>query len=141
MVIQYSPPKRIGEGPGEGNGTKSMTKVNLHDKLSRFDAHWSPKIVADMNDYHVKVVKVQGEFVWHMHDETDELFLVLKGRLTIKQRDGDVTLEEGELYVVPRGVEHMPVAADECHILLLEPAGTINTGDAGGERTAQDERI
>ncbi|MGD9891365.1 MAG: cupin domain-containing protein [Dehalococcoidia bacterium] len=118
-----------------------MTKVNLHTKLARFDALWSPKIVADMNDYHVKVVKVRGEFVWHTHDETDELFLVLKGRLTIKQREGDVTLEEGELYVVPRGVEHMPVAADECHILLLEPAGTINTGDGGGERTAQDERI
>jgi mannose-6-phosphate isomerase-like protein (cupin superfamily) len=118
-----------------------MTKVNLRDKLTRFDARWSPKIVAEMNDYHVKVVKVQGEFVWHTHDETDELFLVLKGRLTIKQRDGDVTLEEGELYVVPRGVEHMPVAENECHILLLEPAGTINTGDAGGERTAQAERI
>jgi mannose-6-phosphate isomerase-like protein (cupin superfamily) len=118
-----------------------MTKVNLYDKLARFDAHWSPKIVADMNDYHVKVVKVQGEFIWHTHDETDELFLVLEGRLTIKQRDGDVTLEQGELYVVPRGVEHMPIAEEECHILLLEPAGTINTGDTGGERTAQDERI
>jgi mannose-6-phosphate isomerase-like protein (cupin superfamily) len=118
-----------------------MTKVNFQDKLARFDAHWSPKIVADINDYHVKVVKVQGEFVWHMHDETDELFLVLKGRLTIKQRDGDVTLEEGELYVVPRGVEHMPLAEEECHILLLEPAGTVNTGGAGGERTANDERI
>jgi mannose-6-phosphate isomerase-like protein (cupin superfamily) len=118
-----------------------MTKVNLQDKLDRFGALWSPKIVADMNDYHVKVVKVRGEFVWHTHAETDELFLVLKGRLTIKQRDGDVTLEAGELYVVPRGVEHMPVAEAECHILLLEPAGTVNTGDAIGERTTQDERI
>jgi len=118
-----------------------MTKVNLQDKLARFDAHWSPKIVADMNDYHVKVVKVQGEFVWHAHEETDELFLVLKGRLTIRQRDTDVTLEEGDLYVVPHGVEHMPVAEDECHILLLEPADTVNTGDAGGDRTAQAERI
>lgn len=118
-----------------------MTKINLHDKLARFDALWSPKIVADMNDYHVKLVKVKGEFLWHTHEETDELFLVLKGRLTIKQRDGNVTLEEGELYVVPRGVEHLPVAAEECHILLMEPAGTLNTGDAVGERTAQDERI
>jgi mannose-6-phosphate isomerase-like protein (cupin superfamily) len=118
-----------------------MTKINLQDKLTRFDALWSPKVVADMNDYHVKLVKVQGEFLWHTHEETDELFLVLNGCLTIKQRDGDVTLEEGELYVVPRGVEHMPVAQEECHILLLEPAATVNTGDAGGERTVQPERI
>ncbi len=116
-------------------------KVNLREKFGRFDDLWSPKIVADMNDYHVKVVKVRGEFLWHTHAETDELFLVLKGRLTIRRRDGEVTLEEGELYVVPRGVEHMPVAEEECHLLLLEPAGTANTGDAGGERTAQDERI
>ena len=119
----------------------SSVKVNLREKLARFDDLWSPKIVADMNDYHVKVVKVRGEFLWHTHEETDELFLVLKGSLTVRRRDGDVTLEEGELYVVPRGVEHMPVAAEECHILLLEPAGTVNTGDAGGERTAEDERI
>jgi len=116
-------------------------KVNLREKLTRFDDLWSPKIVADMNDYHVKVVKVRGEFLWHTHAETDELFLVLKGCLTIRHRDGEVTLEEGELYVVPRDVEHMPVAAEECHILLLEPAGTVNTGEADGERTAEDERI
>jgi mannose-6-phosphate isomerase-like protein (cupin superfamily) len=116
-------------------------KVNLREKLARFDDLWSPKIVADVNDYHVKVVKVQGEFLWHTHDETDELFLVLKGRLTVRRRDGEVTLNEGELYVVPRGAEHMPVAAEECHILLLEPTGTVNTGGAGGERTAVDERI
>ena len=122
-------------------GQPSMSKVNLREKLARFDDLWSPKIVADMNDYNVKVVKVQGEFLWHTHAETDELFLVLEGRLTIRQHDGEVTLEEGELYVVPRGVEHMPVAAEECHILLLEPAGTVNTGEAGGERTAEDERI
>lgn len=95
-----------------------MTKINLRDKLTRFDALWSPKIVADMNDYHIKVVKVQGEFVWHTHPDTDEFFLVLMGRLTIKQRNGDVTLKEGELHVVPRGAEHMPVAEEECHILL-----------------------
>jgi mannose-6-phosphate isomerase-like protein (cupin superfamily) len=116
-------------------------KVNLRDALARFDDRWSPKIVADMNDYHVKLVKVEGEFLWHTHEETDELFLVVQGQLTIKLRDGDVTLEEGELFVVPRGVEHMPVAAQECHILLMEPAGTVNTGDAGGERTAQAQRI
>jgi mannose-6-phosphate isomerase-like protein (cupin superfamily) len=118
-----------------------MTKINLREKLTRFDDRWQPKIVADMNDYHVKLVKIQGEFLWHTHDETDELFLVVHGRMTIKLRDGDVTLEEGDLYVVPRGVEHMPVAAEEAHVLLLEPAGTMNTGDAGGERTVQPERI
>lgn len=116
-------------------------KVNLREKLARFDDRWRPKIVADMNDYHVKLAKVQGEFVWHQHEETDELFLVVQGRLTIKLRDGDVSLEEGDLYVVPRGVEHMPIAEQEAHILLLEPKGTVNTGDAGGERTAQDQRI
>lgn len=121
--------------------TIEPAKVNLREKLARFDDLWSPKIVADMNDYHFKVVKVRGKFLWHAHAEADELFLVLKGSLTIRRRDGDVMLEEGELYVAPRGVEHMPVAAEECHILLLEAAGTVNTGDVGGERRAQDERI
>jgi mannose-6-phosphate isomerase-like protein (cupin superfamily) len=116
-------------------------KVNLREKFTRFTEQWSPKIVADVNDYHVKLAKVQGEFVWHRHEDTDELFLVVRGQMTIKLRDGYVTLEEGDLYVVPRGVEHKPVAEQEAHILLLEPAGTVNTGDAGGERTVQAERI
>ncbi len=112
--------------------------VNLAEKLSRFDELWSPKIIAQMNDYQLKLVKVKGEFVWHSHAETDEVFLVLKGRLRMELKDGVVTLGEGELYVAPKGVLHRPVAEDECHLLLVEPAGTVNTGDAGGELTAAD---
>ena len=110
--------------------------VDLHEKLSHFSDHWSPKVVARMNDYEVKVVKLQGEFTWHSHDDTDELFLVLDGELTIQLRDGDVTLKAGQLYVVPRGVEHCPVAEGEVSAVLIEPAGVVNTGDAGGALTA-----
>ena len=102
--------------------------VDLRDKLSLFSEHWSPKVVATMNDYEVKVVKVKGEFVWHSHADTDELFLVVDGTLTIQLPDGDVTLSPGQLFVVPRGVEHCPVAAEEASILLIEPAGVVNTG-------------
>jgi mannose-6-phosphate isomerase-like protein (cupin superfamily) len=115
--------------------------VNLEDKFARFSEHWSPKILARLNDYHVKAVKLRGEFVWHKHDETDELFLVTKGSLVIRLRDRDVTLGPGELLVVPRGVEHQPVAGEECEVLLIEPAGTSNTGDAGGARTVEPEWI
>ena len=104
--------------------------INFSNKLSKFSEHWSPKIVARMNDYHLKVVKVQGEFVWHDHTDTDEVFIVIKGHLDILFRDGSVSLDEGEMYVVPKGVEHKPVAEQECHILLIEPAGLINTGNA-----------
>jgi mannose-6-phosphate isomerase-like protein (cupin superfamily) len=110
--------------------------INLRNKLTLFSEHWSPKIIAQMNDYHFKLAKVQGEFVWHDHPETDELFLVIQGKLEIFFRDGNVILNEGELYVVPRGVEHKPVAEEECHILLIEPAGTINTGSVVDEKTA-----
>jgi mannose-6-phosphate isomerase-like protein (cupin superfamily) len=113
--------------------------INFQEKLTRFSEQWSPKIVAQMNDYHFKVVKVQGEFVWHDHPETDEVFVVLKGRLEIQFRDGTVLLDEGEMFVVPRGVEHKPVAEAECHILLVEPAGTVNTGEAISERTAAND--
>ena len=113
--------------------------VNLQEKLTKFSEHWSPKIVAQMNDYHFKVVKVQGEFVWHNHPETDEVFIVLKGQLEIHFRDDKVVLNEGEMYVVPRRVEHKPVAETECHILLIEPAGTINTGDVLDEKTAPND--
>ena len=113
--------------------------INLQDKLSKFSEHWSPKIIAQMNDYHFKLAKVQGEFVWHDHPDTDEMFLVIKGRLDIHLRDGVVTLNEGEMYVVPKGVEHKPVAEDECHILLVEPAGTVNTGDVVNEKTAPND--
>ncbi len=110
--------------------------VDLRERLSLFTEQWSPKVVARLNDYEIKVVKVQGEFTWHTHDDTDELFLVIDGELTIQLRDGDVTLTPGQLYVVPRGVEHCPRATGEVAALLIEPAGVVNTGDAGGELTA-----
>ena len=110
--------------------------INLKDKFLKFSEHWSPKIIAQMNDYHFKLAKVQGEFVWHDHPETDEAFIVIGGKLEILFRDGQVTLNEGEMYVVPKGVEHKPVAEEECHILLIEPAGTINTGNVVSEKTA-----
>lgn len=115
--------------------------VDLAEKFDLFSAHWSPKLVATLNDYDVKVVRIKGEFVWHTHDDTDELFLVIEGQLTIQLRDGDVELGPGQLYVVPRGVEHCPRADDEVKALLLEPAGVVNTGDAGGDLTAVVERI
>ncbi len=110
--------------------------VNFREKLALFTEHWSPKVVARMNDYHFKVVKFQGEFVWHNHADTDETFLVLDGEMTIHLRDGEVKLGPGEMYVVPKGVDHKPYAERECHALLIEPAGVVNTGDAGGELTA-----
>lgn len=113
--------------------------INLKDKLVKFDEQWSPKIIAQMNDYHFKIAKVQGEFVWHDHPETDEVFLVLKGQLEIQFRDGKVLLNEGEMFVVPKGVVHKPIAEQECHIMLVEPAGTINTGDIVSERTAAND--
>ena len=116
-----------------------MEVVNLEDKFGRISEQWSPKILAQLNDYHVKAVKLQGEFVWHKHDETDELFLVTKGSLVIRFRDRDVTLGPGELVVVSKGIEHLPVAEEECEVLLIEPAGTPNTGDAGGARTVEPE--
>jgi mannose-6-phosphate isomerase-like protein (cupin superfamily) len=106
-----------------------MPKVNLEEKLSAFTEHWLPRIVAAFNGHDVMVVKAKGEFVWHAHPDTDDFFLVLKGRLTIQLRDGDMHLSPGDLYVVPRGVEHRPVAEEEVHLLLIEPAGTPNTGD------------
>lgn len=112
-------------------GSGLAGKVNLGEQLGRFDDYWSPKIVASINDYDVKVVKVQGEFVWHQHDETDELFLVTAGQLRIHLQDhDDVVLDPGELFVVPRGVRHCPLAGEETHVVLLEPRETVNTGDA-----------
>lgn len=113
--------------------------INFQDKLSKFSEHWSPKIIAQMNDYHFKIVKVQGEFIWHDHLETDEVFVVLKGQLQIHFRDGRVLLKEGEMFVVPKGVEHKPVAPQECHILLVEPTGTVNTGEVVSEKTAAND--
>jgi mannose-6-phosphate isomerase-like protein (cupin superfamily) len=119
-----------------------MPAVDIREKLSLFSEHWSPKVVARLNDYEIKVVKLEGEFVWHTHDDTDELFLVVEGNLTIQLRDGDVHLREGQLYVVPRGVEHCPVADSEVAVMLIEPAGVVNTGNAGGGLTAaHDESL
>jgi mannose-6-phosphate isomerase-like protein (cupin superfamily) len=115
-----------------------MEKVNLAEKLAAFDERWSPRIVAELNGQHVKLVKLEGPFVWHHHEHEDELFLVVKGRLTIRLRDRDVRLEPGEFLVVPRGVEHLPVADGECHVLLFEPASTLNTGNVENERTVRD---
>jgi mannose-6-phosphate isomerase-like protein (cupin superfamily) len=113
--------------------------INVREKLGKFSEHWSPKIIAQMNDYHFKIVKVQGEFIWHAHPETDEVFIVLNGQLEIQFREGKVVLKEGEMFVVPKGVEHKPVAESECHLLLVEPAGTLNTGDVVNERTAAND--
>jgi mannose-6-phosphate isomerase-like protein (cupin superfamily) len=116
-------------------------KVNLAEKIALLGELYSPGIVGYMNDYKLVVVKVKGEFVWHTHDDTDDFFLVLRGRLTIQLRDRDVELGEGEMFVVPRGVEHCPKADEEAHVLLIEPRGTVNTGDAGGALTVEEREI
>ena len=119
-----------------------MEKVNLKEKFSRFSQHWSPKIAGELNDSYVKLVKFQGEFVWHHHEKEDELFLVVQGRIVIKFRDRDVELREGEFLIVPKGVEHKPVAEAEAHVLLLEPKSTLNTGNVRNERTLPElERV
>ncbi len=120
----------------------SVTKVNLAEKLSLFAEHWQPKIVGEVGECYVKLVKFQGEFLWHRHENEDEAFLVLKGRFRMRLRDGDVELSENELIVIPRGIEHMPVAAEEASVLLFEPKSTLNTGNVANERTvAEPERI
>jgi mannose-6-phosphate isomerase-like protein (cupin superfamily) len=115
-----------------------IDKVNLADKFDLFDDLWSPKIVGEINDSHVKLVKLKGEFVWHSHENEDELFLVVRGRLLMKLRDRDIMLDEGEMIVIPRGVEHLPVAEDEVHVLLLELKSTLNTGNVDNERTVHN---
>ena len=120
----------------------SVEKVNIEEKLVLFDEHWSPKIVGELNSQHVKLVKLLGEFVWHHHDEEDELFLVVKGRFRMEFRERSVWIEEGEFIIVPRGVEHRPVAEEEAHVLLFEPVSTLNTGNVRDERTvAELDRI
>jgi len=119
-----------------------MNKVNLLEKFGLFDEWFHPKIVGDLNDHQVKVVKVLGDFVWHHHENEDELFLVVKGRMRMGLRDGDIELSEGELFIVPKGVEHKPSADEECWIVLIEPGSTLNTGNVVGEKTvAELERI
>lgn len=117
----------------------SDTAINLRDKLSRFAEHWSPRVVAEMNDYQFKLAKLQGEFVWHSHADTDEVFIVLEGEMTLQFRDKTVPMTAGEMYVVPKGVEHRPVAREECSVMLVEPRGVVNTGEAGGGYTAPND--
>ncbi|HKJ17592.1 MAG TPA: cupin domain-containing protein [Xanthomonadales bacterium] len=113
--------------------------INLKEKLGLFDEHWAPRVIAGLNDYQFKVAKIEGEFVWHKHDETDEAFLCLDGEMEILFRDGSVSLKSGELFVVPRGVEHKPVASSECSILLIEPSGVVNTGDGETKLRAEND--
>lgn len=115
-----------------------MPAINLASKLASFSEHWQPRVVGQFNGHDLMVVKVKGEFVWHQHDNTDDFFLVLDGRITIRMHEGDVTLGPGEVFVVPKGVQHCPVAEEEAHILLIEPAGTPNTGN---EATAEPRRV
>lgn len=114
-------------------------KVNLKEKLSLFSAHWTPKIVGELNGQYVKLAKIKGEMVWHDHADEDEMFLVIKGNMTLNFRDGKVDLNEGEMYIVPRGVEHLPVAEEECHILLFEPKSTAHTGKVKSELTVNEQ--
>ncbi len=114
-----------------------IQKVNVADKFDLFGDYWSPKIIGELNDFHVKAVKLKGEFVWHHHETEDELFYVVKGRLAIRMRDGEIVLEPGEFAVIPHMVEHLPVADDEVHVLLLEPKTTVNTGTTSSERTVE----
>lgn len=112
-----------------------VNKVNLEEKLALFNEHWSPKIVGTLNGQHVKLAKLKGEFIWHAHENEDELFMVIRGSLTIRFRDRDVILNEGEFFIVPRGVEHKPVAEEEVHVLFFEPASTLNTGNVESDKT------
>ncbi|GIL12323.1 MAG: mannose-6-phosphate isomerase [Chloroflexota bacterium] len=131
-------PKAQAPLPVEWSGLVDIEKVNLAEKFSLFQDYWSPRLAGQVNDFAVKLVKLKGEFIWHHHDEEDELFLVVKGRLRIELRDGVVILDEGEFVIIPKGVEHRPVAEDEVHVLLFEPAGTLNTGNVQDERTVRD---
>ncbi|SDP27001.1 Mannose-6-phosphate isomerase, cupin superfamily [Ralstonia sp. 25mfcol4.1] len=118
---------------------RAASAVNFTQKLSLFTDHWQPRVIAEMNDYQFKIVKIEGEFIWHQHADTDETFIVLDGQLRLDFRDGHVTVNAGEMYVVPKGVEHRPVAEAEVRMLLIEPRGVVNTGDQGGDRTAQND--
>ena len=114
-------------------------KININEKLSKLKKNWSPRIIAEMNDYQFKIAKIKGEFVWHNHKDTDETFIVIEGQMSIKLREGEVKLSEGEMFIVPKGVDHKPCAEKECKILVIEPRGVVNTGDAGGKYTITEE--
>jgi len=113
--------------------------INFKDKFSKFSEYWSPRVIAELNDYQFKLAKVKDEFVWHIHEDTDEVFMVIEGSLKIEFRDGEVILVEGEMFVVPKGVEHKPYAKEECKVMFIEPRGVVNTGDSGGELTAKND--
>lgn len=117
----------------------NTSAINFQEKFARFSEPWSPRVIAEMNDYQFKLVRLRGEFVWHQHADTDEVFIVIEGEMVLRFRDGEVPLRTGELYVVPKGIEHQPYAADECKVMLVEPKGVVNTGDTGGALTAQND--
>ena len=116
-----------------------MEKINLKEKLSKFSDHWSPKVIAEMNDYQFKLVKIQGEFVWHNHDDTDETFIVIEGEMKIEFENETLQLNEGDMFVVPKGVEHKPWAGNECKVMIIEPRGVLNTGNSKGDLTASND--
>ena len=118
---------------------KISDKVNFKEKLSKFSNHWSPRVIAEMNDYQFKLVKIKGDFVWHDHKDTDEVFIVIEGEMSIEFKDRTVELSEGEMFVVPKGIEHKPYSENECKIMIVEPVGVVNTGDSGGELTADND--
>ena len=117
-----------------------LDKINFKEKYSKFKKHWSPRIIAEMNDYQFKLAKIKGEFVWHNHKDTDETFIIIEGKMSLKFRDGEVMLTKGEMFVVPKGVDHKPCSENECKILVVEPRGVINTGDTGGKHTINEEK-
>ncbi len=116
-----------------------MSKINLKEKLSKFSDHWSPRVIAEMNDYQFKLVKIEGDFIWHNHDDTDEVFIVIEGSMKIEFENETVELNEGEMFVVPKGVEHKPFAEKECKVMLVEPRGVVNTGNTEGVLTASND--
>ena len=116
-----------------------MDKINLKEKLDLFSEHWTPKVVTELNDYQIKLVKIKGDFVWHNHEDTDELFYVIEGEMKIEFEDKIIELSAGEMYVVPKGVKHKPCAQNECKVMLIEPRGVVNTGDSGGNLTASND--
>ena len=116
-------------------------KINIQEKFQKFSEHWSPKVIAEMNDYQFKLAKVKGEFIWHEHKETDEVFIVIDGRMQIEFREEIIELETGDMYVVPKGVEHKPYAEEECNIMLVEPRGVVNTGDKTNDMTIENDTV
>ena len=118
---------------------KELNKINLKEKLSKFSDHWSPRVIAEMNNYQFKLVKIKDDFVWHSHEDTDEVFIVIDGKMNIEFEDKIILLEEGEMFVVPRGVKHKPYSEEECKIMIVEPKGVVNTGKEGGDMTADND--